>query len=236
MSGASAFTATRDRRRRRPNKDAAMDMYGFWRSQATFRLRVALAIKGLPCREIPVDLDRGAQNEPAFRRISPMGSVPALLVEEATLTQSSAILEYLEECHPEPPLLPADALGRARVRALAAIAISDTHPLIVPRVKRYLSERAGFDAAAWKAWQTQWFSAGLQGFEARLAGDPATGRFCHGDSPTFADICLAGVYAGAKTFGIAVSAIPTVDRIVAQCMALPAFDAARAEKQADFPS
>lgn len=212
-----------------------MDMYGFWRSQATFRVRVALNIKGIDYREIPINLDAGAQHKADFRHINPMGGVPALMVDGAPLTQSLAILEYIEETHPEPPLLPADPLGRARVRALAAIAVSDAHPLIVPRVRRYLAEHAGFDAATWKAWQTHWFSAGLRGYEARLAGEAGTGRCCHGDSATFADLCLCGLYLGSKTFGIAVADIPTVETIVAHCMAQPAFDKARAIHQSDYP-
>lgn len=213
-----------------------MDVYGFWRSQATFRLRVALNLKGITYREIPVDLDTGEQNEAAFREINPLGSVPALMVAGGPLTQSLAVLEYLEETHPDPALLPPDALGRARVRALAAIAVSDAHPLIVPRIKRYLAEHAGFDAARWKAWQTHWFSAGLEGFEARLAHEADTGTHCHGDTPTFADICLAGLVAGADAFSIEVEGIPTVRRIVARCMATPPFEAARAVHQVDYPN
>ena len=214
---------------------AALDVYGFWRSQATYRLRVALKLKGIGYAESPVNLDKGEQDTPEFRRISPMGSVPALVADGAVLTQSLAILEWLEETHPRPPLLPADPLGRARVRSIAAIVVADSHPLIVPRVKRYLAEHAGFDAARWTAWQKHFFTAGLQGVEARLAAGGGTGRFCHGDAPTIADICLAGLHAGATTFGIAVAAVPTVDRIVAACLALPAFDEARADRQADFP-
>ncbi len=212
-----------------------LDVYGFWRSQAMFRLRVALNLKGLAFNEIPVNIDAGEQNAPEFRRISPMGSVPALMVEGTALTQSLAILEYLEEVHPEPPLLPSDPLGRARVRALASVVVSDAHPLIVPRVKRYLVEHAGFGAAGWKAWQTHFFAAGLRGVEARLAGDGETGTFCHRETPTFADICLVGLCAGARTFGITVADIPTVDRITQTCMKLKAFEAARADKQADYP-
>ncbi len=211
------------------------DLYGFWRSQATFRVRVALNLKGIAYREIPVDIDRGAQDADAFRRISPMGSVPALVADGATLIQSVAILEYLEESHPSPALMPSDAAGRARVRSLVAMAVSDTHPLIVPRIKKYLAEHAGFDAAAWKAWQTNWFSAGLRGLEARLANEPQTGAFCHGEEPTLADICLVGVHAGIRTLGIDVERIPTVERIVDRCWALKPFDDARAEKQSDFP-
>ena len=212
-----------------------MDMYGFWRSQATYRLRVALNLKGIAYTEIPVDIDNGGQDTADFRHISPMGSVPALKVGDATLTQSLAILEYLEESHPEPPLLPPDPIGRARVRSLAAIAASDTHPLIVPRLKRYLMEQAGFDAAQWKAWQSHWLSAGLRGLEARLAHEPETGAFCHGEAPTLADICLAGLCASTTTLGIEVSDIPTVERIAARCGTLKAFDDARAYKQADYP-
>lgn len=212
-----------------------MDMYGFWRSQATFRIRVAFHLKGIDYKEIPVDLDAGAQNEADFRRVNPLGSVPALMIGDRPLTQSAAILEYIEETHPEPPLLPREPLARARVRSLAAVAISDTHPLIVPRVKRYLAEKADFGAEQWKAWQTQWFAAGLQGLEARLADDPETGTYCHGETPTLADICLAGLVAGATTFKIDVPDIPTVRRIVAHCSEQTAFVAAQAQRQADYP-
>jgi maleylacetoacetate isomerase len=213
-----------------------MDMYGFWRSQATFRVRVALNLKGLSYHEIPIDLDAGGQDTPDFREVNPMGSVPALMIGAAPLTQSLAILEYLEETTPDPALLPADALGRARVRSLAAIAVSDTHPLIVPRVKKYLAAEAGFDAARWKAWQTLFCTEGLRGFEARLARDAETGSFCHGEQPTFADICLCGLMASVKTFQIATGGVPTVERIVAHCMDLPAFEQARALHQADYPT
>lgn len=212
-----------------------VEMYGFWRSQATFRLRVALNLKGCAYTELPVDLDAGQQNDEAFRAINPSGSVPALRVGDAVLTQSLAVLEYLEEVCPRPPLLPSDPLGRARVRALAGLAVSDAHPLIVPRIRRYLAEHAGFDPDSWRAWQTHWFSAGLRSLEARLARDRETGDFCHGAEPTIADLCLAGLHAGARTFGIHVPDIPTVDRIVARCMALDAFDRARADRQADYP-
>ncbi len=212
-----------------------MDMYGFWRSQATFRVRVAMNLKGLPYTERPVDLDNGAQDAPAFRTINAMGSVPALMIGDVAVTQSMAILEYLEETTPEPALLPRDPLGRARVRSLAAIAVSDTHPLIVPRLKKYLTAEAGFDAARWKTWQTYFISAGLRGYEARLAQDPETGSFCHGETPTLADICLCGVIASAKTFGIETIGVPTVDRIATHCMTMPAFEQARAIHQTDYP-
>lgn len=212
-----------------------MQLYGFWRSQATFRLRVALRLKGIAYGETPVDLDAGAQNADDFRAINPLGSVPALMVGDEALTQSLAIIEYLEETHPTPALLPSDPLGRARVRSLAAIAVSDSHTLIVPRVRRYLAQHAGLDAEQWKAWQTHWFTAGLRGYENRLAGHASTGRFCHGDMPGVADICLAGLVLGAEGFGIDVDDVPTVRAIVTRCLALEAFEQSRAKHQKDYP-
>ena len=213
-----------------------MDVYGFWRSQATFRIRIALKLKGVAYSEIPIDLDKGEQFAPDFLAINPQGALPAL-VDGATapLTQSTAILEYLEETYPQPALLPRDARERARVRSLAAIAISDTHPLIVPRIKTYLSENAGFDAAQWRRWQIHWFSAGLTTIEARLANDPATGAFCHGDTPGLADICTFALFEGAGTFKITVDAIPTVDGIMARCRDLPAFAESHPRHQSDYP-
>ena len=213
-----------------------MDLYGFWRSQATFRVRIALNLKGVAYREIPIDLDTGEQHAESFLAINPQGALPALIDGDgAALTQSTAILEYIEECYPDPPLLPKDPRDRARVRSLAAIAISDTHPLIVPRVKRYLSEKAGFDAGAWRGWQIHWFTFGLKSMEARLVGDRAVGTFCHGDTPGLADICLFALYEGAGTFNIEIDGIPTVDGIVARCMALPAFADAHPRRQSDYP-
>ena len=118
------------------------------------------------------------------------------------LTQSLAILEFLDETYPQPPLLPADAHGRARVRSLAQMLAVDTHPLITPRVRKYLTTTGGFDADAWRAWQMQWFGTGLRAVEQRLASEPGTGRFCHGDAPTMADICLASIFAVMRVFKI----------------------------------
>jgi maleylacetoacetate isomerase len=217
-------------------EDKAMDIYGFWRSQATFRVRIALNLKGVAYHEIPVDLDKGEQFAPAFLAINPQGALPAMIEGDAApLTQSAAILEYIEEAYPTPALLPVDRRARARVRSLAAVAMSDTHPLITPRIKGYLTQHAGFDAAQWRAWQIQWFSAGLKTIEARLASDPATGSYCHGDTPGLADICVVALYEGAGTFKIKVDGIPTMDRVAAQCMALPAFADAHPTRQADYP-
>ena len=215
---------------------SAMHLYAFWRTSAGYRVRVALNLKGLSVPETQVDLEAGAQLSPAFLAVNPEGTVPALVVDPArpALTQSMAILEYLDETHPEPPLLPFDAYGRARVRSLAALLTADTHPLIVPRVRKYLTG-AGFDADGWRAWQINWFTRGLQTFERRVAADPATGAFCHGDLPGIADICLCSITAVAEVFRIEVADIPTVTRIVAACQEMPAFARARPQDQAGGP-
>lgn len=220
---------------------ATMQVFGFWRSQATYRLRVAFNLKGIAYQEKPIALDKGEQFGAEFRKINPLGSVPALLVEsedgkdQEPLTQSLAILEYIEETHPATPLLPQDALGRARVRSLASIAISDSHPLIVPRIRNYLQENGGFDANMWKAWQTKWFNTALKGFEDRLSADKRTGTFCHGELPTIADICLLGLIQGTRAFEIDVPKLPTVERIVQACEKLDAFEQAKAVHQVDYP-
>ncbi len=212
-------------------------LYGFWRSSATYRVRVALALKGLTAQETAIDLEKGEQFAPAFLAVNPQGALPALIEPgHAPLTQSTAILEYLEERFPQPPLLPADLHGRARVRSLAGLMASDTHPLVVPRVKKYLTGSGGFDDKAWRAWQVTWFTRGFQAMEARLAHDPATGAFCHGDTPTVADICLASVVAVRRVFKIEVPDIPTVDRITATCDALDAFARADPFRQAGAPA
>ena len=214
-----------------------LEMYGFWRSAATYRVRVALNLKGLTAHEIPVDLDAGAQNEAGFRAINPQGAVPALVEDDQSpLTQSLAILEYLEEVHPTPALLPSDPRGRARVRSLAAAIACDSHPLIVPRVRTYLTEVAGFDAAQWRAWQTQWFGEGLRTVEARLSGEVGTGEFCHGDTPGMADLCLMSCLVGVRTFKLDVGALPIVDRIAERCLALDAFARASGHLQPGAPS
>ncbi|MDP9096277.1 MAG: glutathione S-transferase N-terminal domain-containing protein, partial [Pseudomonadota bacterium] len=161
-------------------------------------MRVALGLKGLTSQEHDVNLDAGEQRGEAFLKINPMGAIPALIDQgpgqsQTPLTQSLAILEYIDENFPTPALLPADAPGRARVRSLAAMLAADTHPMITPRVKKYLITTGGFDDAAWRAWQIHWFTTGLQALEQRLVNEPGTGAFCHGDTPTIADICLASI-------------------------------------------
>jgi len=214
-----------------------LKMYGFWRSAATFRVRAALNLKGLAFEETMIDLDAGDQNDPAFRAINPAGAVPALFVDdEPPLTQSLAILEYLEELHPKPALLPADPRGKARVRALSLIFAADHHPLIVPRVRRYLADALEVDNAGRTEWVRHWFREGLEQGEARLAGDPATGRFCHGDTPTIADLCLMSQVFGARGFKVATADLPTVERIATACLELDAFAEAAPLRQAGAPA
>jgi len=213
-----------------------LELYGFWRTSATYRVRVALNLKGLTAHERNVDLDAGAQLSPEFLAINPLGAIPALVVAgHPPLTQSLAILEFLDEIHPSPPLLPADAHGRARVRSLAAMLAADTHPLVTPRVRKYLQTKGGFDDAAVRAWMVHWFSTGLAAVEQRLASEAATGAFCHGDAVTIADICLCSITAMLRVFKITVADIPAIGRITAHCEALDAFAKADPVRQAGAP-
>ena len=170
-----------------------------------------------------------------------MGAIPALIDRgsgpgKPPLTQSTAILEFLDETSPSPPLLPTDAHARARVRSLAAMLTGDTHPLITVRIRKYLTTTGGFDDVAWRAWQIHWFTTGLQAFEKRLVGEPGTGTFCHGDDVTMADICLASIVVVTRVFAIEVADIPTVQRIMAACERLDAFAKADPRRQVGAPA
>jgi maleylacetoacetate isomerase/maleylpyruvate isomerase len=216
------------------------ELYSFWRTSATYRVRVAFHLKGISPKEHDVNIDAGEHRGDAFLRINPMGAIPALVdhgpgQSRTPLTQSLAILEFLDESFPTPPLLPFDTHSRARVRSLAAMLAADTHPLITPRVKKYLTTTGGFDDAAWRAWQIHWFTTGLQALEERLFNEPGTGTFCHGDTPTIADICLASIIAVMRIFKIEVPGIPTVLRVMAACEQLDAFVLAAPSRQAGAP-
>lgn len=217
------------------------ELFSYWRTSATYRVRVAFNLKGITSQERNVDIDAGEHRSPAFLKINPMGAIPALIDHSAgdsatPLTQSLAILEFLEETVPEPALLPTDARGRARVRSIAQMLAADTHPLITPRVKKYLTTDGGLDDAGWRAWQIHWFSTGLQALEQRLANEVETGRFCHGDTPTMADICLASIVVVMRVFKIEVAGIPTVLRIMEACETLDAFRKADPRRQSGAPS
>ena len=212
-------------------------MYGFWRSIASFRVRAALNLKGLAYEEEMIDLLKGEQYAPAYRAINSQAALPTLIVDGGPpLTQSLAIIEYLEELHPNPPLLPPDALGRARVRSIALLLAADHHPLIVPRIRRHLAEVVGLDDDQVTAWILHWFREALALAEARLAGDAATGEFCHGDTPTLADLCLVGQAVVARGFRIDTAQFPTVHRITDACLALDAFARAQPLRQPGAPA
>ena len=213
------------------------DLYAFWRTSATYRVRVAMNLKGLVADERIINLEAGEQRSSDFLKINPLGAIPALVqAGHPPLTQSLAILEFLEEMQPSPPLLPADLHARARVRSLAAMLAADTHPLVTPRVKKYLAGTGGFDDAAWRAWQVHWFTTGMQAVEARLASEADTGTFCHGNQPTMADICLASIVAVMRIFKITVADTPVIDRIIQACDAHDAFAKASPYRQAGAPA
>lgn len=214
----------------------AMKLYGFWRSLATYRVRTALAIKGIQAEQVSINLLEGKQHSAEYKALNPQSVVPALVVDDgAPLFQSMAILEYLEETHPNPPLLPRDPRGRARVRGLAQIVVSDGHPLVVPRIRGYLEKEMHQDEPARNKWLAHWTQKALESLEAHLAKEKETGRFSHGDAVTIADICLASQVFGAKFFNVATSGAPTVMRIFGECMKIDAFDRSQPLKQPDAP-
>lgn len=211
-----------------------MKLYGFWRSLATYRVKVAMALKGIQAQEVSIDLLKGRQHDPDYVAVNPQAVVPALMLDDGgpPLFQSLAILEYLEETKPQPPILPKDPRGRARVRGLALIAAADGHPLVVPRIRSYLEKELKLDEAARNQWLQHWTLKALEAMEAHLKNEKETGRFCHGDSPTLADICLAGQVVGAiGYFKCDVSGVPAVMRIYDECMKLDAFSAPHPLKQ-----
>jgi maleylacetoacetate isomerase len=213
-----------------------MKFYSFWRSMASFRVRIALNLKNIPHEVVYVDIDKDEHHATDYARINPQMALPSLVLDDGTvLFQSLAILEYLEEQYPTPRLLPADAAGRARVRALAAMVASDMHPLVVPRVQLYLTGVLKIDAAQKTAWMRHWAAESLTAMEPQLAGHAATGRFAHGDTPGMADICVVGLVTFAIAQGMDLSPYPAVQRIFDAAMALPEFAQAHPLRQPDTP-
>ena len=209
-----------------------MKLFGFWRSLAAYRVRVALNLKGIAFEEIPIDLLKGEQFAESYRAINPQMVVPALVDNDGVvLAQSMAIIEYLEEAYPQPPLLPAAPRGRARVRMLAQIVAADAHPLMVPRVRAYLTDTLKLDEPIRLQWIQRWSDAALAAVETQLTAHAVAGRLCHGDTPTLADICLVSQVIGARMFKLDLSAFPTVTRVADACLALPAFAVAHPLKQ-----
>ena len=210
-----------------------MKLIGYFRSSAAYRVRIALNLKGLAAEQGHVHLAKGEHKNPAFAALNPQKLVPVLEDGDNRLIQSLAILEYLEETYPEPPLLPADPAGRARVRALAQVVACEIHPLNNLRVLNYLTGELQLTEEIKLAWYRHWIAEGLQALEALLANSPETGRFCHGDRPGLADVCLVPQLFNARRFDCPLSDYPTLLRIDAACAAVPAFQAATPDRQAD---
>jgi maleylacetoacetate isomerase len=216
-----------------------MKLYGFWRSLATYRVKVALGLKGLNVEEISIDLLKGERHGEDYRGVNPQAVVPVLALDDGgpPLFQSMAILEYLEETRPQPPLLPKDPRGRARARGLALIAVADGHPLVVPRIRMYMEKELGLDEPTRNKWLAYWSMKALEAIEAHLASERETGRFCHGNAVTMADICLASQVIGATTyFKCDVSRVPAVMRVYDECMKLEAFSKPHPLKQPGAPA
>ena len=215
-----------------------MKLFSFWRSLATFRVRIAMNLKGItPSEVVDVNLMKGQQRDDAFREVNPMMALPAIVEDDGTLLfESLAIIEYLDETHPNPPLLPKDPKGRARVRGLAQIIACDAHPLVVPRVREYLEHEFKLDEAIRNTWCRHWSNEALKALEAHLAHGKGTGKFCHGDAVTIADVCLATHVAGANFFKVDLAPYPTVRRIADACYAIDAFARAHPLKQPGAPA
>lgn len=212
-----------------------MKLYSYFRSSASFRVRIALELKGLPFEYVPVHLVRngGEQFRPEYRRLNPAGLVPTLDDDGVVLQQSLAIIEYLDERYPTPPLLPASAADRARVRAVALAVACEIHPLNNLRTLKYLTATLGVSEEAKNAWYRHWAEEGLAAVEAMLDGDARTGRFCHGDAPTLADCCLVPQIFNAQRYEARLDHVPHVMRVFDACMALPAFQRAAPSAQPD---
>ncbi|ALK98162.1 maleylacetoacetate isomerase [Massilia sp. WF1] len=212
-----------------------MKLYTYFRSSAAYRVRIALNLKGLQYDAIPVHLLRGGgeQLQEQYRSINPSGLVPAFQDDYITLTQSIAILEYLEDAHPQVPIMPKDATERARVRELAQIIACDIHPVNNLRVLRYLVHELGISEEKKNEWYRHWLVSGLDVLEKHLARDPSSGPLCHGRTPTIADCLLVPQVFNAQRHGIDVSGYTNISRINAQCVQIPAFIAAHPSNQPD---
>ena len=211
-----------------------MKLYDYFRSSAAYRVRIALNLKGLaPEREF-VHLRKNFQRSDQYLDINPQGLIPALVADGGeVLTQSLAIIEYLDEVYPAPRLLPAASIERARVRSIALEIACDIHPLNNLRVLLYLKNTLGLSDEQKDGWYRYWVDVGLEATETRIARDSATGRFCHGDAPTLADICLVPQLANARRMNIDVTPYPTLTRIESACLAVPAFVDAAPARQPD---
>lgn len=215
----------------------SLQLHSYWRSSAAYRVRIGLNLKGLDYDILPVHLvrDGGEQHAPDYRKANPQQLVPILRHGKRVLRQSLAILEYLDEVWPDPPLLPATARDRQRVRALAQLVACDIHPLNNLRVLQYFEREWKVPQSERDSWMAHWMIEGFVAMEAMLSDNPATSEFCDGHAPSMADCCLVPQLYNARRFGVDLSPYPTLQCIEAACLALPAFDAARPERQPDAP-
>jgi maleylacetoacetate isomerase len=208
-------------------------LYSYFRSSAAYRVRIALNLKSLPYEYLPVHLVKGEQRDERYRALNPQALVPMLVDDAEAITQSMAIIEYLDEKFPDPPLLPPTPDARARVRSVAQAIACDIHPLNNLRVLKYLTGTLGATEDAKNAWYRHWIELGLAAIEARLAADSRTGAFCHGATPTLADICLVPQLANARRYDFSIEAYPTLGRIESHCLELDAFARAAPARQPD---
>jgi maleylacetoacetate isomerase len=209
-----------------------MKLYNFYRSSASYRVRIVAALKGLSYDYASINLMRGEQHASSYEALNPQGVVPTLEDSGKFLTQSLAICEYLEETHPNPPVLPGDPTGRARVRGLALAVACEIHP-VVGRGQNYLASVIKASEEQRSQWVRHFTAEGFRAIETLLTGSKDTGRFCHGDTPTIADAFLIPQVYNAERAGIDLSAFPTIRRIYAECNKVEAFDRARPERQPD---
>ena len=211
----------------------SIQIYGFWRSIASFRVRVALRLKGLPFEEIPIDILSGEQFEPGYEAVNAERVVPTFIHDGHSIFQSLAIIEYLDDIQAKPRLLPQDPRERAYARSLALMTIADAHPLVVPRVRNHLAKTFGADAKAIEDWGKHWTNEGLATYE-RLLARRKPEPFALGAEPGLADICIAGQVVGAHFLKLELGAFPVVARLADRCFELPAFKTSHPFEQPGF--
>jgi maleylacetoacetate isomerase len=213
----------------------SVTVYGFWRSIASFRVRVALRLKQLPFEEIPIDILSGEQFKPGYEAVNPERVVPTFIHDGHSIFQSLAIIEYLDDIQPKPRLIPEDAKERAYARSLALMTVADSHPLVTPRVRNHLAETFGADAKAIEGWGKHWTTEGLATYE-RLLARRVPAPFALGAEPCLADICIAGQVVGAQYLKLELGAFPTVARLAERCFEIPAFATSHPFEQPGYKS
>ncbi len=211
----------------------SLTLHNFFRSSTSVRVRAALNLKGLAYEYVAYALRKNEHRSPGYLALNPQGKVPTLETPQGALSQSLAIIEWLDEAHPDPPLLPADPWGRARVRSLSQMIAMDVHPLNNLPVLFYLRDAFAADEAAQAAWFAHWTNTTFEALETRLSNEPETGRFCHGDDPGMADLCLFAQVLNNRRFDVPVDPYPTIARIYAACLERPEFARAAPENQPD---